>query len=271
MLQFDKIAQAIAIYSAPDGHNLQVAQVADSVHMSVANFSLAFRRGVGVSPDRFSNYLRALRIDAELERVQRCRLRAVSAKLGLKSVSSIYDHSYKILAFSPEQLRSRGVGAQISYGSAMTPFGEAGIFSTEHGICRLSFNADIGEDLALMRARLPEAELQSEPLHAQSWAQKLFAARAQDIGLHLLGTNFQLSVWRALLAIPRQSVVAYGELAEFIGKPQAARAVGNAVGANPIAWLIPCHRVIKNSGALGGYHWGPARKESMLALELAVG
>ena len=271
MRQFDNIAQAIKLYSSPSGHNLAVARVAESVHMSTANFSLAFRRGVGVSPDRFSNYLRALRIEAELKRAPRCRLRAVSAQLGLKSPSSIYDHSYKILAFSPEQLRSRGAGARISYGSALTPFGEAGIFSTEHGICRLSFNSNISEDLALMRARLPQAEFLEDAAAAERWALTIFAARGQDIALHLLGTNFQLSVWRALLTIPKSSVVAYGEIADFIGRPQSARAVGNAVGANPIAWLIPCHRVIQNSGALGGYRWGPARKETMLALELALG
>ena len=271
MQQFDKIAQAIALYSAPTGHNLPVSQVADSVHMSVANFNLAFRKGVGVSPDKFSNYLRALRIEAELERMQCCCLRAVSAKLGLKSASSIYDHSYKILAFSPSQLRSHGAGAQISYGSVVTPFGQANIFSTAHGICRLSFSADIADDLALLRSRLPKAEFRSDAALVERWAQTMFVARGQNIPLHLLGTNFQLSVWRALLTIPSKSVVAYGEVADFIGKPQSARAVGNAVGANPIAWLIPCHRVIKNSGALGGYHWGTARKESMLALELALG
>ena len=269
MPQFEKIAQAIELYSAPSGHNLAVAQVAESVHMSVANFSSAFRKGVGVSPDRFSNYLRALRIEAELMRVPRYRLRSVSAQLGLKSPSSIYDHSYQILAFSPSELRSNGAGARISYGSATTPFGRASIFSTHHGICRLSFSAAIADDLALLRARLPQAEFCEDRAAAERWAQTMFAARAQNIPLHLLGTNFQLSVWRALLTIPKSSVVAYGEIAEFIGRPQSARAVGNAVGANPIAWLIPCHRVIQNSGALGGYHWGPARKETMLALELA--
>ena len=269
-MQFEKIAAAIDIYSSAQGHNLSVDEVAERVSMSASSFSRNFRAGVGLSPDKFSNYLKAIRIEARLQQAPQAVLGSISTALGLKSASSIYDHSYKILALSPSQIADGGASLRLSYGSAYTPFGQAHIFTSSHGICRLTFNDDLKAELSFMRQRLPGAAMQPDNASAQTWAQKLFAAQEQRIPLHLLGTNFQISVWQALLAINSGSVSCYQQLAEFIGKPAAARAVGNAVGANPIAWLIPCHRVLRANGAIGGYRWGSARKEAMLALELAT-
>ena len=270
LMSFAKIAAALEIYNSANGPNLSVEEVAERVHMSASNFTRTFRALAGVSPNRYSQYLQAIRIGSALQRAPRCQLGALRAKLGLKSASSIYDHSYKVLALSPQQLHQQGQGADISYGSADTPFGVAHIFTSDHGICRLSFAASLAEEVEHMSTRWPRARLHQDPAAAEAWGEKLFLARAEHIPLHLLGTNFQLSVWQALLRIDTRSLSNYSDIAAFIGNPKAVRAVGQAVGANPIAWLIPCHRVIRAGGELGGYHWGLARKQSMLAWEQAA-
>lgn len=194
----------------------------------------------------------------------------------------LHDHFVQLEGMMPGEYRRRGAGVQIGYGSAATPFGSLFLASTARGVCMASFieAADEGyappapgyrscseqEAIAALEASWPGATLKPDPDRAQSLAQQMFAPDT-TLPLHVQGTNFQLAVWRALLRIPAGRAVSYGQLAMACGKPAAARAVGTAVGANPVAVLIPCHRVIQQSGAVGGYRWHPERKLALQAWE----
>lgn len=174
---------------------------------------------------------------------------------------------------SPADWRAGGAGLTLLAGYAGTPFGRALFAESPRGLCHLAFLDpwDEAEALADLQSRWPAANLRDDMKTAGSWGQRIFRTRrskaTKPLRLHLHGTGFQITVWRALLDIPRGSTTTYGQIAESIGHPGAHRATGTAVGRNPVAWLIPCHRVIRRSGALGNYRWGPDRKLAMLDWE----
>ncbi len=168
-------------------------------------------------------------------------------------------------------MRAAGSGVVVEYGFADCLFGVALVMATEKGVCGLAFGDDGEQDamLADMRARWPKALYRENAARMAALAQQIFERGAGDMALHLIGTPWQIKVWEALLAIPEGKVTTYRSVAQHLSNANASRAVGTAVGRNPISWLIPCHRVLGSDGALHGYHWGLTRKRSMLAYEAA--
>lgn len=265
MSDYERIAAAIRFLLANQRRQPSLADL--SAHLALSPFHLQrlFTRWAGTSPKRFLQVL-TLELGKQLLDEGWPVLEA-SAEAGLSSPSRLHDHFVQIEGTTPGEYRRGGEGLRIGYGLADTPFGTMLLASTPRGICRAAF-LDDGSPRELVDAlqrQWPRAALSEDSGHAAALAARLFDRRADRPPLHVAGTNFQLAVWRALLDIPPARAVSYGQLAAAVQRPGAARAVGAAVGANPVAVLIPCHRVIQRSGALGGYRWGTERK---LALQV---
>jgi AraC family transcriptional regulator, regulatory protein of adaptative response / methylated-DNA-[protein]-cysteine methyltransferase len=276
MSDYDRIATAIGYLSSRASSQPSLSEVAACVHLSPHHFQRLFSRWVGVSPKRFLQVLTLERAKALL-RESSAPLLEVSEQLGLSSGSRLHDHFVEIEAVTPAQFRDFGQGVEIRYGEGESPFGRVFMASTARGICMLEFVKDgVGGEppLERLRKQWPEAELVRDEQKVSAMIARVFAPMcegAKPVRLLVRGTNFQVQVWRALLAIPPGTLTSYSAIAEAIGKPRAVRAVGTAVGANPVAFLIPCHRVIRQSGELGGYRGGLVRKQAMYSWEAARG
>lgn len=272
MSDYARIADAIAFIASQVARQPSLEEIAAHVHLSPFHFQRIFSRWAGVTPKR---YLQVLTLERAKSLLHESRsLLEVADTLGLSSGSRLYDHFVQLEAVTPGEYKQRGAGLIIDHGVHDTPFGQAFVALTPRGVCNFSFLDDQApeEPLAALAQRWPEAELREAPSRTQSVIHTMFdGSKAPDrpISLHVSGTNFQISVWRALLAIPPAKVVSYAQVASAVGNPKAARAVGLAVGANPIALMIPCHRVIQQNGRLGGYHWGETRKQAIHAWEAA--
>ena len=270
---YKRIEQAIRYLEAHHERQPSLREVAESVALSEYHFQRLFTRWVGISPKRFLQYLTKEHVKALL--TQSSDLLSVTYQAGLSSPGRLHDLFVNAEAVTPGEYKSRGEGLEITYGIHPTPFGECLLASTERGISNLIFLPDGSPQGAVVELRKAwgKACLREEPSRTQAAAeqvsQALLGGTALPLALHLHGTNFQLKVWEALLRIPEGAVVSYDELAAWIGEPGAARAVGNAVGRNPIPLLIPCHRVIRKSGDFGGYRWGLPRKMAILGWEMA--
>lgn len=247
---------------------LSLEALAGEMGMSPAHFQRLFSAWVGVSPKRYQQYL-AL---GHAKSVLSARFTTLEASMaaGLSGTGRLHDLFVRWEAMSPGEFARKGAGLSIRFGWVESPFGEALVMATEKGICGMAFSAEFGRDWAWedMAARWPEAEFIEDASFVSAWAQAAFAQKG-EAALHLIGAPFQIKVWEALLRIPSGHVTTYSEIAGSIGSPRAVRAVGTAVGRNPVSWLIPCHRALRKSGALGGYHWGLPMKRAMLAYESA--
>ena len=245
--------------------------VADHVGLSEAHFQRLFTRWAGISPKRFLQH-RTAEVVKRLLRERRPLL-DVTFEAGLSGPGRLHDLLVNAEAVTPGEYQRAGEGLVIKYGFHPTPFGECLIAVTPRGICHLAFTQPISRSEALERLHHDwgGAELVPDQGATRGAAAKAFpppgSAPVSGLALHVKGTNFQLKVWRALLEIEPGTVTTYGDIAAMIGDPKASRAVGSAVGSNPVSYLIPCHRVIRSTGELGGYAWGPDRKRTMLALE----
>lgn len=273
MSDYERIARAIRFIEKEYTRQPTLEEVADHIHLSPYHFQRLFSRWAGVSPKRFLQALTVEHAKALLDESE--NLLDVSSELGLSSSSRLHDHFVTLEAVTPGEFRSRGAGMEIRYGVAGTPFGYAFIASGERGVCQISFLEDPDDDRELTRleSHWPAATLIRDEGGIAALSKSIFStSRSPDRPLSLLvsGTNFQINVWRALLNIPTGQVSSYARVARAIDRPSSARAVGNAVGANPIAFLIPCHRVIHSSGKVEGYRWGKTRKQVMLAMEACV-
>jgi AraC family transcriptional regulator of adaptative response/methylated-DNA-[protein]-cysteine methyltransferase len=240
--------------------------------LSEFHFQRLFRRWAGISPKRFLQYLTAGHA-ARLLRASRTNLEA-AYDAGLSGSGRLHDLIVNLHAVTPGEIKGAGAGLTIQYGFHPSPFGECLIGTTARGVCHLGFvpAASQRRALAELTAEWPQARLEEAAHATGAVARRLFARRhgnAPTIDLHVRGTNFQIKVWEALLRIPPGAVVSYEEIARRIRAPRAVRAVAGAVARNPVGWLIPCHRVIRKSGALGGYRWGETRKQALLAWEAA--
>jgi len=197
----------------------------------------------------------------------------VSLELGMSSPARLHDHFCAVEAMSPGEDKAFGAGVWLRFGEGATPFGRAAVGWTARGICRMGFVDGDGDGFsARLRREWPRADIIRDDAGARGLLARAFAPGARvdaPLALGVRGTAFQIAVWRALLEIPAGSVVTYAEVAARAGHPGSARAAGTAIGDNPVAWLIPCHRVIRGSGVLGGYRWGLERKMGMLAGEIA--
>ena len=265
---FDVMRRAIDCIDAADGQPLTLADLADQMQMSPAHFQRVFTQWVGVSPKRYQQYLALDHAKSMLR--DRFTTLATAQAIGLSGSGRLHDLFVKWEAMSPGDYALSGQGLSISYGWFDSPFGPALAMGTDRGLCGLAFSAEFGPDVAMadLRARWPAARFTENPIAIADWT-KAALGLSGETALHMIGAPFQLQVWEALLRIPSGHVTTYSEIATSIGRPKAVRAVGTAVGRNPVSLLIPCHRALRKSGALGGYHWGLPVKRALLAWESA--
>lgn len=264
MSDYDRIASAMTylVNRASDQPNLE--EIAAHVHLSPYHFQRLFCRWAGTTPKRFLQVLTLERGKGLLDKS--CSLLDVSHELGLSGSSRLHDHFVQLEAVTPGEYKNRGKQLKIEYGVHSTPLGALFVAVTPRGVCRAGFMDFNSKDELLddLRIAWPFSSITESTSSTRYVIDAIFSGNAGSkegpLSLHVAGTNFQIAVWRALLKIPPGTVASYGQIAESLGASNAARAVGNAIGSNPVALLIPCHRVIQKSGALGGYRWGPTKK-----------
>lgn len=267
----ERVEQAIHFLDEHSRKQPSLDDVARAVGLSPYHFQRLFKRWAGVSPKRFLQFLTVARAKEAL-REGKSALEA-SYDSGLSGPGRLHDLFVAVEAVTPGEYKDEGAGVEIRYGFHSTPFGDCLLAITDRGICGLAFagGEERQEVLDELRKRWGAAALRRDQAATTETASRVFErSRAAPITLALKGTNFQIKVWEALLRIPPGTVVSYGDIARAIGHPDSYRAVGTAVGRNPIAYLIPCHRVIQSSGAFGNYRWGGARKRAMLGWEAAA-
>jgi len=266
---YDTIARAIALIDSRREDQPTLEELAAGMGMSPAHFQKLFSHWVGVSPKR---YLQYLTLD-HARRLLRERFTVLDAALesGLSGPSRLHDLFLRWEAMSPGEYAAGGAGLQIAWGQFDSPFGPVLAMGTARGLCGLAFTAETGAEAAMadLRSRWPNAGYREDPEALRGWVEAAFGQRGGEARLQLIGAPFQIKVWEALLNVPSGHVTTYSEIARAIGRPSAVRAVGTAVGRNPISFLIPCHRALRKSGALGGYHWGLPVKRAILAWESA--
>ncbi|MDY6944031.1 MAG: methylated-DNA--[protein]-cysteine S-methyltransferase [Pseudomonadota bacterium] len=272
MDDYDRIATAIRYIQANRSNQPTLAEIAGAAGLSPAHFQRLFRRWAGVSPKRLLQCLTLEHAKALLKEPQQSVLDTAMA-VGLSGPGRLHDHFVRLEATTPGEYGANGAGLEIRWGMGTTPFGPAFLAQTQRGICRLAFpdSATADDSVKALTRLWPQASFVHDPAATAAMLGRVFrpSGANSNVLLHIHGTNFQFQVWRALLTIPSGEVTSYGTLARRIDRPRAARAVGSAVGANPVAFLIPCHRVLRSLGELGGYHWGIDRKQAMLAWEAA--
>lgn len=269
---YQLIRRAIDRIDAEPDRPVSLEELASAMNLSPAHFQRIFSQWVGVSPKRYQQYL-ALGHARDLLRQRFTTLETADA-VGLSGGGRLHDLFLKWEAMSPGEFARAGEGLAIFWGWFDSPFGPALVMGTDRGICGLGFAAETGADetMADLRLRWPKADFKEDPDRLRAWMLRAFGAAggaAEPAPLYLIGAPFQLKVWEALLTIPSGQVTTYSEIASVIGHPKAVRAVGTAVGRNPVSWLIPCHRALRKSGGLGGYHWGLPVKRALLAWESA--
>jgi AraC family transcriptional regulator of adaptative response/methylated-DNA-[protein]-cysteine methyltransferase len=262
------IARAIALIDRL-GPQARLADLAGALEMSETHFQRVFTLWAGVSPKRVQQYL-----TLDLARrmlAQRATVLDVAHAAGLSGTGRLHDLFLRWEAMTPGAYARGGAGLVIRHQTVKTPFGTAVVMATDRGICGLGFAGEGGAAAVFqdLRARWPQADYRADDGRLAELAAALWTGGGAEVPLALIGAPFQIKVWEALLAIPDGQVASYGAIAKAIGAPRAVRAVGTAVGRNPVAWLIPCHRALRATGALGGYHWGLATKRAMLAREAA--
>ena len=260
------IARALDVIDQ-GGPGMSLDDLAARMGISAAHFQRVFSQWVGVSPKRYQQYLsldHARRLLAD-----RFTVLETSHAAGLSGGGRLHDLFLRWEAMSPGDYAQGGAGIEIRWGLFPSPFGEVLVMATERGLCGMGFTEGSGRNAALadLMGRWPAATYIEDAAFAAPLVADAFGGG--DAKLHLMGGPFQIKVWEALLHVPTGHVTTYSEIANTIGHPLAVRAVGTAVGRNPISWLIPCHRALRKSGGLGGYHWGLPIKRAMLAWEAA--
>lgn len=260
------IARALREMDAA-GPGLTLEALATRMGLTPAHFQRTFSQWVGVSPKRYQQYLALDHARTLL--AQRFTTLATAAETGLSGTGRLHDLFLTWEAMSPGTYAKGGAGLTIRWGLAPSPFGAVVVMATDRGICGMGFAEEMGEETAIhdLMRRWPAAAFRRDDGAIRPLATAAFGGEAT--ALHLMGAPFQIKVWEALLAIPSGHVTSYSQIARAIGHDKAVRAVGTAVGRNPISFLIPCHRALRQSGALGGYHWGLPVKRAILAWESA--
>lgn len=269
---FERIAEAIRYIESNRKRQPSLEDVARHVCLSPFHFQRMFTAWAGISPKRFLEYLNveyAKRILA----TSRLSLLTAANEVGLSSTSRLYDLFVHIEGMTPGEYRSGGASLRLHYVLARSPFGQTIIASTAKGISYIAF-ADKGKEeaVATLQRAFPLATLSEQADEHNSRAAGVFRLDWGNVGevrLHLRGTNFQIKVWESLVRVPAGRLTTYSQLAQAVGSPKAVRAVGSAVAGNPVALLIPCHRVIRSTGGFGNYHWRPERKAAIIGWEAA--
>ena len=265
---YEQIAKAITFIRENHLEQPSLATVARHVNLSEYHFQRLFTKWAGISPKRFLQYLTLEYAKSKIAETK--SLLELTLESGLSSSGRLHDLFVHLEAMTPGEYKASGAGLQIRYGIHDTPFGRCLIAITDRGICNLHFLDNVDETLAVqhLQAEWPKADIIGNQNETEVVCDRIFQSDQQSpLTLHVKGTNFQIQVWRALLQIPFGELTTYQDVAMAMGKPTAARAIGNAVGRNPVGYLIPCHRVIRGSGEIGGYRWGLDRKTALLGWE----
>ena len=269
---YQRIAQAIDFINANAKQQPSLEDIAGHLHLSPFHFQRLFSQWAGVTPKKYLQILTVGRAKQLL--AQSKPLLDVSNAVGLSSSSRLHDHFVQLEAASPGEFKAGGAGMEIQYSVADSPFGEVFIAVTPRGICKLSFltNNNIDQQIAHLHKQWPNARLIKKTSETTKTVEALFSGERNidgPLSLYVRGTNFQINVWRALLQIEPGCINSYAQVAAAVGRPKASRAVGTAIGSNPIGFFIPCHRVLQQSGKIGGYLWGETRKHAIHAWESA--
>ena len=273
---YERIAKAIAFIRDNAVLQPSLEQIASHVGLSSWHFQRKFRAWVGVSPKRFLEFLTVQHAKELLDRS--ASVLDAALDLGLSGPGRLHDQFVSIEAVTPGQYKRLGGGLEIYHGIHPSPFGLMFLALTDKGICELAFGSMevLDREVKDMERRWPAAQVSHAPQRTAPTAGRLFssssreqAGREAGFRLFVKGTNFQVNVWRALLRIPEGALVSYKQLAQMTANPSAIRASASAVGANPVSYLIPCHRILRTSGELGGYHWGVERKRALIAWDSA--
>lgn len=270
MTNYERVAKAIEYIHQNHHQQPDLDEVAKQVHVSPFHFQRMFKEWAGVTPKKFLQYISVEHAKTLLK--QDLSLSDVTFETGLSGTSRLHDLFINIEGMTPGEYKNGGEQLIINYSFAETPFGNIIVASTTKGICQLAFADD--EKLALkeLKTLFPNASFKQVVDTIQQNALFIFTQdwkNLDKIKLHLKGTTFQLKVWEALLKIPLGQLTTYADIAATVGNEKASRAVGSAVGDNPVAFLIPCHRVIKSTGVIGQYHWGSTRKTAIIGWEAA--
>lgn len=271
-VNYQRIEQAIQYLEKNFQRQPELVEVAEKVHLSPFHFQRIFTQWAGISPKRFLQFLTVDFLKNKLE--QSKNLAEAADAAGLSSQSRVYDLFTALEAVTPQEYKQRGAGLRIEHGIHETPFGLALLGVTERGVCWLSFitsDEDPKYEIAKMQEHWHHSIFHHDQELTANLIDSIFGQKSESKKLHVFvkGTNFQVKVWEALLRLPLGSVTTYQRIAEKIQNPKAMQAVGSAVGANHIAYLIPCHRVIRKDGILGDYRWNATRKKSIIGWEMA--
>jgi AraC family transcriptional regulator of adaptative response/methylated-DNA-[protein]-cysteine methyltransferase len=270
-VDYQRIEKAIQFLAENFHSQPSLKEIAGNIYVSEFHFQRLFTRWVGISPKRFLQFLTKEYAKALLERS--INLLDVTYESGLTSPGRLHDLFVTCEAVTPGEYKTKGAGLEIAYGYHATPFGECMLAKTGRGICGLNFVQSGGRRpvFADLKNRWTNAKLVEDPQLTRPFVKQIFnpSEEKNSVPLHLIlnGTNFQIKVWEALIKIPMGAVVSYENVAAHIGMPKASRAVGNAVGSNPVSFIIPCHRVIRKTAEFGNYGGGVARKMAMLGWE----
>lgn len=271
-LNYNRIANAIGYVRQNFRSQPRLEEIAGFVNMSPFHFQRMFHEWAGVTPKQFLQYLSVEYAKKILDNPSRTLFDA-TCQTGLSGTGRLHDLFVKVEGMTPGEYKNGGQSLTISYSFADSPFGRLLIASTGKGICYLAFAENDEEtELGMLKTRFPNATYLPNPSPVQNHVLSVFNQEQQDlqtIKLHLKGTDFQIKVWEALLKIPVGGLTTYGELAREAGYEKASRAVGTAIGSNPVAFLIPCHRVIRSTGIIGDYRWGSIRKSALIGWEAA--
>lgn len=270
-INYHRIAEAIDYLKDNFREQPNLDEIAERIHLSPFHFQRLFTDWAGVSPKKFLQYL-SVEYAKSILKEKQATLSDVAYETGLSGTSRLHDLFINIEGMTPGEYKNGGENLAINYSYAESPFGNILVASTLKGICHMAFADDEQQALQELQQNFPNAQFRQVVDIIQQNALYIFTQdwkKINQVKLHLKGTDFQIKVWDSLLKIPMGRLATYGSIAEEINNPKASRAVGSAIGDNPVAFLIPCHRVIQSTGTIGQYHWGSTRKTMMIGWEAA--
>jgi len=271
LINYNRIAEAIEYIKKNFKDQPDLNEVAGKLNLSPFHFQRMFTDWAGVSPKKFLQYI-SLQHAKQVLKEKQATLFDAANETGLSGTGRLHDLFIKIEGMTPGEFKTGGEHLSINYNYSKTPFGSIIVASTGKGICYMAFEENEQKALADLQKQFPKAKFKQTAHAMQRNALSVFThdpVKLPEIKLHLKGTEFQLKVWDALLKIPMGDLSTYGTIAKKINSPKASRAVGTAIGNNPVAFLIPCHRIIQSTGTLGGYMWGTTRKTAIIGWEAA--
>lgn len=269
-INYNRIAAAIDYIRENFKDQPNLDEIAEKIHLSPFHFQRLFTEWAGTSPKRFLQYISVEYAKKILSENNQATLFDTAYETGLSGTSRLHDLFVNIEGMTPAEYKNGGKNLSINYSFAESPFGNLIVASTPKGVCHMAFQDDETKALQLLQLKFPHAAFQQKLDLLQQNALFIFQhdwSKLPEIKLHLKGTDFQLKVWETLLKIPMGKLSTYGNIAAQAGNPNASRAVGTAIGSNPVAFLIPCHRVIQSTGTFGGYMWGNTRKTAIIGWE----